>query len=79
MSVDDAHTRPAGTSDATVAALGKLSEARDAARAYAYTKGEDHPSVGGWEFAGWPQDEPASGGTGGDPGAGESEGSAPGR
>ena len=27
MSVDDAHTRPAGTSDATVAALGKLSEA----------------------------------------------------
>ncbi len=27
MSVDAAHTRPAGTSDATVAALGKLSEA----------------------------------------------------
>ena len=27
MSVDDAHTRPAGTSDATVEALGKLSEA----------------------------------------------------
>ena len=27
MSVDDAHTRPPGTSDATVAALGKLSEA----------------------------------------------------
>ena len=27
MSVDRAHTRPAGTSDATVAALGKLSEA----------------------------------------------------
>ncbi len=27
MSVDDAHTRPAGASDATVAALGKLSEA----------------------------------------------------
>ncbi len=26
-SVDDAHARPAGTSDATVAALGKLSEA----------------------------------------------------
>ncbi|MGG5260404.1 hypothetical protein [Phycicoccus avicenniae] len=26
-SVDDAHSRPAGTSDATVAALGKLSEA----------------------------------------------------
>ena len=27
MSVDDAHTRPPGTSDATVEALGKLSEA----------------------------------------------------
>ena len=27
MSVDDAHTRPAGTSDRTVEALGKLSEA----------------------------------------------------
>lgn len=27
MSVDDAHTRPEGTSDDTVAALGKLSEA----------------------------------------------------
>ena len=27
MSVDDPHTRPAGTSDETVAALGKLSEA----------------------------------------------------
>jgi len=27
MSVDDAHTRPPGTSDDTVAALGKLSEA----------------------------------------------------
>ncbi len=27
MSVDDAHTRPPGTTDATVAALGKLSEA----------------------------------------------------
>jgi len=27
MSVDDAHTRPHGTSDATVEALGKLSEA----------------------------------------------------
>jgi hypothetical protein len=27
MSVDDAHTRPPGRSDATVAALGKLSEA----------------------------------------------------
>jgi len=27
MSVDDAHTRPSGTSDATVAAVGKLSEA----------------------------------------------------
>jgi hypothetical protein len=27
MALDDAHTRPPGTSDATVAALGKLSEA----------------------------------------------------
>ncbi len=27
MSVDDSHTRPAGTTDATVTALGKLSEA----------------------------------------------------
>jgi hypothetical protein len=27
MSVDDAHTRPSGTSDATVEAVGKLSEA----------------------------------------------------
>lgn len=27
MSVDDAHTRPPGTSDATVAAVGKVSEA----------------------------------------------------
>jgi xylulose-5-phosphate/fructose-6-phosphate phosphoketolase len=34
--------------------LGRLTEARAAARAYAYTKGEDHPSVGGWEFSGWP-------------------------
>ncbi|MBT1619609.1 phosphoketolase family protein [Curtobacterium flaccumfaciens pv. poinsettiae] len=58
--------------------LTKLSEARDAARAFAYTKGEDHPSLAGWEFAGWPQDEPASGGTGGDAGAGETEAAAPG-
>ncbi|SDQ23339.1 xylulose-5-phosphate/fructose-6-phosphate phosphoketolase [Curtobacterium sp. UNCCL20] len=58
--------------------LGKLTDARDAARTFAYTKGEDHPSLGGWEFAGWPQDEPASSGTGGDPGAGETEGAAPG-
>ncbi|MBT1630815.1 MULTISPECIES: phosphoketolase family protein [Curtobacterium] len=58
--------------------LTKLSEARDAARTFAYTKGEDHPSLAGWEFAGWPQDEPASGGTGGDPGAGETEAAAPG-
>ncbi|TDN43889.1 xylulose-5-phosphate/fructose-6-phosphate phosphoketolase [Curtobacterium flaccumfaciens] len=65
--------------DAHEELLGKLSEARDAAREYAYSRGEDHPSVGGWEFAGWPQDEPASGGTGGDPGLGETEGAAPGR
>jgi xylulose-5-phosphate/fructose-6-phosphate phosphoketolase len=61
------------------ALLRTLSEARDAARTYAYTKGEDHSSVGGWEFTGWPQDEPASGGTGGDPGAGETESAAPGQ
>lgn len=30
MSVDDAHTRPAGTSDATVEAVGRLSEAFEA-------------------------------------------------
>lgn len=59
--------------------LDRLSAAREAARAYAYDRGEDHPSVGGWEFAGWPQDEPDAGGTGGDPGAGETEGAAPGR
>lgn len=58
--------------------LTKLSGARDAARTFAYTKGEDHPSLAGWEFAGWPQDEPANGGTGGDPGAGETEAAAPG-
>ncbi len=53
--------------------LGTLSTARDAARTFAYTHGEDHPSVGGWEFTGWPQDEPAAGGTGGDAGTGETE------
>lgn len=36
--------------------LDRLTAARDAAREYAYTRGEDHPSVAGWEFAGWPQD-----------------------
>ncbi len=34
MSVDDAHTRPPGTSDATVAALGKLSEALEVVEEY---------------------------------------------
>ncbi|MBT2502519.1 phosphoketolase [Curtobacterium sp. ISL-83] len=58
--------------------LGALTDARDAARAHAYTHGEDHPSLAGWEFVGWPQDEPTSGGTGGDPGEGETEGAAPG-
>jgi len=58
--------------------LGRLTEAREAARTFAYTRGEDHPSLSGWRFDGWPQDEPASGGTGGDPGAGETEGAAPG-
>jgi xylulose-5-phosphate/fructose-6-phosphate phosphoketolase len=75
----DALTRVADGSDRFDELLGKLSEARDAARAYAYSKGEDHPSVGAWQFAGWPQDEPAEGGTGGDPGEGETENAAPGQ
>ncbi|MGU3411917.1 phosphoketolase [Microbacterium sp. M1A1_1b] len=58
--------------------IARLAEARDAARAYAYEHGEDHPSVGGWQFSGWPQDEPAADGTGGDPGEGETEAAAPG-
>jgi xylulose-5-phosphate/fructose-6-phosphate phosphoketolase len=39
--------------------LDRLSVARDAAREYAYSRGEDHPSVDGWEFSGWPQDPSA--------------------
>ncbi|MFK4482071.1 phosphoketolase [Curtobacterium sp. AB7] len=39
--------------------LDRLSAARDAAREYAYSRGEDHPSVDGWEFSGWPQDPSA--------------------
>ncbi|WIE72519.1 phosphoketolase family protein [Curtobacterium sp. MCJR17_020] len=39
--------------------LDRLSTARDAAREYAYSRGEDHPSVDGWEFSGWPQDPSA--------------------
>ncbi len=35
--------------------LDRLSAARDAAREYAYSRGEDHPTVDGWEFSGWPQ------------------------
>ncbi|MEV7933828.1 MULTISPECIES: phosphoketolase [unclassified Curtobacterium] len=64
--------------DAHADLLSKLTEAREAARTFAYTRGEDHPSLSGWEFRGWPQDEPTSGGTGGDPGEGETEGAAPG-
>ncbi|OIH99880.1 MULTISPECIES: phosphoketolase [unclassified Curtobacterium] len=64
--------------DAHADLLATLTDAREAARTHAYTKGEDHPSVDGWEFSGWPQDEPASGGTGGDPGEGETESAAPG-
>jgi xylulose-5-phosphate/fructose-6-phosphate phosphoketolase len=75
----DALTRVADGSDRFADLLTTLSEAREAARTFAYTKGEDHPAVGAWEFSGWPQDEPASGGTGGDPGQGETEGAAPGR
>ncbi|WIB67765.1 phosphoketolase family protein [Curtobacterium sp. MCBD17_035] len=33
-------------------------EARDAARRFAYERGEDHPAVAGWQFNGWPQDDP---------------------
>lgn len=72
----DALSRVDATTHADL--LATLAEARDAARAFAYSRGEDHPSVAGWQFAGWPQDEPTDGGTGGDPGAGESEGAAPG-
>ncbi|PCN47818.1 phosphoketolase [Curtobacterium sp. 'Ferrero'] len=45
--------------DATAHAelLDRLTAAREAARTYAYSRGEDHPSVAGWEFAGWPQDQ----------------------
>ncbi|MBF4584122.1 phosphoketolase family protein [Curtobacterium sp. VKM Ac-2865] len=75
----DALTRVADGSDRFDELLGTLSEARDAARAFAYAKGEDHPSVGAWQFAGWPQDEPAEGGTGGDAGEGETESAAPGQ
>jgi xylulose-5-phosphate/fructose-6-phosphate phosphoketolase len=75
----DALTRVADGSDRFAELLGTLSAARDAARAHAYTKGEDHPSVGTWEFSGWPQDEPTADGTGGDPGEGESESAAPGQ
>jgi xylulose-5-phosphate/fructose-6-phosphate phosphoketolase len=41
--------------DAHADLLATLSAARDAARTYAYDKGEDHESVDGWEFSGWPQ------------------------
>lgn len=41
--------------DAHADLLATLSAARDAARTYAYDKGEDHESVNGWEFSGWPQ------------------------
>ncbi len=59
--------------------LAALTDARAAAQSYAYTNGEDHEAVSTWQFTGWPQDEASDGGTGGDPGQGESEGSAPGR
>ncbi|MFZ7088988.1 phosphoketolase family protein [Curtobacterium sp. RRHDQ10] len=56
----DALTRVGGDSSRFAELLDRLTAARTAARAHAYDKGEDHPSVAGWRFAGWPQDEPAS-------------------
>ncbi|MFJ4220220.1 phosphoketolase [Curtobacterium luteum] len=50
----DALTRVDASAHAEL--LDRLTAAREAARAYAYARGEDHPSVAGWEFAGWPQD-----------------------
>ncbi|WP_083528088.1 phosphoketolase family protein [Curtobacterium ammoniigenes] len=52
--------------------LGALTDARGAARAFAYENGEDHPAVGGWRFAGWPQD-----GVAGEPNADASGSPAP--
>jgi xylulose-5-phosphate/fructose-6-phosphate phosphoketolase len=74
----DALTRVADGSDRFAELLTTLTDARTAARDHAYTYGEDHEAVSSWEFTGWPQDEPSDGGTGGDPGQGESEGAAPG-
>jgi len=74
----DALTRVADGSDRFAELLSALTDARTAAREYAYANGEDSEVVGGWEFTGWPQDAGADGGTGGDPGEGESEGAAPG-
>ncbi|PZF12073.1 phosphoketolase [Curtobacterium sp. MCPF17_011] len=74
----DALTRVADGSGRFADLLTALTDARAAAREFAYTKGEDHEAVSGWEFTGWPQDEPSDGGTGGDPGRGETEGAAPG-
>jgi xylulose-5-phosphate/fructose-6-phosphate phosphoketolase len=75
----DALTRVADGSDRFADLLTALTDARTAAREYAYTNGEDHGAVSSWEFTGWPQDERSDGGTGGDPGQGETEGAAPGR
>lgn len=75
----DALTRVADGSDRFADLLAALTDARAAAQSYAYTNGEDHEAVSTWQFTGWPQDEASDGGTGGDPGQGESEGSAPGR
>ncbi|WIB15836.1 phosphoketolase family protein [Curtobacterium sp. MCPF17_050] len=75
----DALTRVADGSDRFDDLLTALTDARAAAREFAYTNGEDHEAVAGWEFTGWPQDGASDGGTGGDPGQGETEGAAPGR
>ena len=52
----DALTRLPDGPDRYADLLGALTDARSAARAYAYERGEDHPVLGGWRFTGWPQD-----------------------
>ncbi|KQO61262.1 phosphoketolase family protein [Curtobacterium sp. Leaf261] len=69
----DALTRVADGSDRFDDLLTTLSEARTAARAFAYEHGEDHASVAGWRFDGWPQDEPSTDDAG-ESGGHESEG-----
>jgi xylulose-5-phosphate/fructose-6-phosphate phosphoketolase len=60
--------------------LTALDDARTAARAYVYDRGEDHPSVAGWRFVGWPQDgdDPERPPESQDDVAGKSQGTMPG-